>query len=61
VIGNNVVCYYRQMKPGEVREINLDLKADIPGNYTAPASCAYLYYTAEYKDWVGLPAVTVTN
>lgn len=61
VTGNNVVCYYRQMKPGEVREINLDLKADIPGQYTAPASSAYLYYTAEYKDWVGLPQVTVTN
>jgi alpha-2-macroglobulin-like protein len=61
ITGNNVVCYYRQMAPGEVREINLDLKAEIPGVYTAPASSAYLYYTAEYKDWVGLPAVTITN
>jgi hypothetical protein len=61
ITGNNVVCYYRQMAPGEVRQINLDLKAEIPGQYTAPASSAYLYYTAEYKDWVGLPAVTITN
>ncbi len=61
ITGNNVVCYYRQMAPSEVREINLDLKAEIPGQYTAPASSAYLYYTAEYKDWVGLPAVTITN
>ncbi len=61
ITGNNVVCYYRQMAPGEVRNINLDLKAEIPGQYTAPASSAYLYYTAEYKDWVGLPAVTITN
>lgn len=59
VTGNNVVCYYRQMVPGETREINLDLKADIPGEYDAPASSAYLYYTAEYKDWKGLPRVTV--
>jgi hypothetical protein len=61
ITGNNVVCYYRQMAPGEVREINLDLKADIPGQYTAPASSAYLYYTSEYKDWVGMPTITVTN
>lgn len=61
IIGNNVVCYYRQMKPGERREINLDLKADIPGTYTAPASSAYLYYTAEHKDWVGTPAIEVVN
>lgn len=61
ITGNNVVCYYRQMTPGEVREIHLDLKAEVPGQYTAPASSAYLYYTAEYKDWVGLPSITITN
>ena len=26
--------------------------AEIPGRYTAPASRAYLYYTAEQKHWV---------
>ncbi len=41
------------MKPEEVRVINLDLKADIPGDYEAPASTAYLYYTNELKSWVG--------
>jgi hypothetical protein len=61
VIGNNVVCYYRQMTPGETRNINLDLKADIPGRYTAPASSAYLYYTAEHKDWTALPEVQILN
>lgn len=61
IVGNNVVAYYRQMKPGETRNINLDLKADIPGTYTAPASSAYLYYTAEDKDWTALPAVTIVN
>jgi hypothetical protein len=53
IIGNNVVFYYRQMRPEEVRVINLDLKADIPGNYESPASTAYLYYTNELKSWVG--------
>lgn len=52
VMGSNVVFYYRQMKPGEIREINLDLKADIPGTYQGAASCAYLYYTNEYKEWI---------
>lgn len=61
VIGNNVVCYYRQMTPNEVRNINLDLKADLPGRYTAPASSAYLYYTAEHKDWTALPQVQILN
>jgi hypothetical protein len=61
IIGNNVVAYYRQMTPNETRQINLDLKADLPGRYTAPASSAYLYYTAEYKDWTSLPTVEITN
>lgn len=61
VVGNNVVCYYRQMKPGETREINLDLKAEVPGQYTAPASSAYLYYTAEFKDWTAPPTIEIMN
>lgn len=61
IVGNNVVCYYRQMKPSEKREINLDLKADIPGRYTAPASAAYLYYTAEHKNWTSLPQIEILN
>ncbi|MDW8288503.1 MAG: hypothetical protein RMJ89_10570, partial [Flammeovirgaceae bacterium] len=52
IIGNRIAFYYRQMKPAENREINLDLKADIPGTYEGMASCAYLYYTNEFKHWV---------
>ncbi|MFO7658582.1 MAG: TonB-dependent receptor plug domain-containing protein [Bacteroidales bacterium] len=48
---NYVVFYFRQMKPEEEKTVNLDLKADIPGVYRAPASTAYLYYTNEFKDW----------
>lgn len=51
VIGNQVVLYYRQMTPGETREINLDLKAEIPGKFEGQASRAYLYYTNEHKSW----------
>jgi hypothetical protein len=59
IIGNNVVFYYRQMKPEEVRVINLDLKADIPGSYESAASTAYLYYTNELKTWVGGEKVSI--
>ena len=52
IIGNNVVFYYRQMLPNEQKIINLDLKADITGEFEAQASAAYLYYTNELKTWV---------
>ena len=47
-----LACYYRDLKPGEKVEINLDLKAEVPGRFAAPASVAYLYYTDELKWWV---------
>ncbi len=46
-----VVLHYRSLPQGENRIIHLDLKADIPGEYEAPASSAYLYYTNEFKNW----------
>ncbi len=49
---NYLVLYWREMGPREVIKINLDLKADIAGDYTAPASTAYLYYGDEDKTWV---------
>jgi hypothetical protein len=59
VMGNNVVFYFRDMAPNEVKEINLDLKAEMPGEYDAPASSAYLYYTNEYKCWSGVDKITI--
>ncbi|MBA3680205.1 MAG: hypothetical protein H0W73_03320 [Bacteroidetes bacterium] len=51
ISGNNIAIYYRGMAPSSVKEINLDLKAEMPGEYDAPASSAYLYYTNEFKTW----------
>ncbi|WP_375561295.1 MG2 domain-containing protein [Bernardetia sp. OM2101] len=48
---HSVVFYYRQMIPSEKKVINLDLKADLAGEYEGAASSAYLYYTSEFKDW----------
>lgn len=48
---NYLVLYYRQMKSSEIKELQFDLKTEIPRYYQAPASTAYLYYTNEFKDW----------
>lgn len=57
--GNNIAIYYRGMGPKAVKEINLDLKAEMPGEYDAPASAAYLYYTNEFKTWSATDKVTI--
>ena len=38
-----IVFYFRELGGGEMKNINLDLKAEIPGEFEAPASSAYLY------------------
>ena len=57
--GNNIAIYYRGMGPNSVKQINLDLKAEMPGEYDAPASVAYLYYTNEFKTWSGTDKITI--
>jgi uncharacterized protein YfaS (alpha-2-macroglobulin family) len=59
IIGNKLVLYYRCMAPNLIKEINFDLKAEIPGNYQASASSAYLYYTNEYKTWCAGESVAI--
>ncbi|MFL5752329.1 MAG: MG2 domain-containing protein [Bacteroidia bacterium] len=59
ISGNSIAVYYRCMAPNAVKEINLDLKAEMPGEYDAPASSAYLYYTNEFKTWGGADHVTI--
>jgi uncharacterized membrane protein len=54
-----VVLHYESLSPGETKEINLDLKADIPGEYEAPASTAFLYYTQEHRVWSKPEALTI--
>ncbi len=57
--GNNIAVYYRGLGPKSVKVINLDLKAEMPGVYDAPASSAYLYYTNEFKTWSAVDKVTI--
>lgn len=56
---NYVIFYFREMAPNATKTIALDLKAEIPGTYRAPASTAYLYYTSEFKDWQPGTSVTI--
>ncbi|MBL7922114.1 MAG: hypothetical protein JNJ40_17500 [Bacteroidia bacterium] len=59
ISGNNIAIYYRGMAPSSVKEINLDLKAEMPGEYDAPASSAYLYYTNEFKTWSSTEKINI--
>jgi uncharacterized protein YfaS (alpha-2-macroglobulin family) len=61
IIDNYLVLYYRSIRAGESKTVELDLKAEVPGNYRAAASRSYMYYTAEYKDWEEGESIRVIN
>ncbi len=48
-INNEVVLYWRGINGNETLSVPIALTAAIPGEYTAAASRAYLYYTDEAK------------
>ncbi|MCF8281525.1 MAG: hypothetical protein K9J45_14075, partial [Bacteroidales bacterium] len=56
-----VVFYFRGMGAGEVKNLNLDLKADVPGEYEAPASAAWLYYSNDAVVWSKPERVVIGN
>ncbi len=56
-----VVLYFVGMKSRESKELNLDLKADVPGEYEAPASAAWLYYSNDAVVWSKPERVTIGN
>ncbi|MDA1265620.1 MAG: hypothetical protein O2816_11125, partial [Planctomycetota bacterium] len=49
--GREIILYWRDLAPGETREVTIDLIGRIPGTTTGPASRAYLYYTPDAKTW----------
>jgi hypothetical protein len=51
ITNGNLVVYYRSVGASATNVIDLDLKADVPGEYKATASSACLYYANEFKDW----------
>jgi TonB family protein len=54
-----VIFYFRHLEGKEQRVIHLDLKADIPGEYEAPASSAYLYYSNDAVVWSKPDRITI--
>ena len=51
VVDNFVILYWRSFEAAAVKRIALDLKTDISGSYTAPASTVYPYYGDDFKFW----------
>ncbi len=49
---SELILYWRALKAGEKRDIQIGLTAEVPGTYTAPASRIYPYYTDEQKHWL---------
>jgi hypothetical protein len=56
-----VILYWRALPPGAKKDVDINLLAAVPGTYEAPASSAYLYYTAEDKTWVKPVAITIAR
>ena len=54
-----VILYWRALPPGAKKDVDLNLLATVPGSYEAPASSAYLYYTAEDKAWTSPVSVAI--
>jgi anti-sigma factor RsiW len=50
--GRELVLYWRDLAPGQKIEVPIDLLCRLPGEYSGPASRAYLYYNADHKHWV---------
>lgn len=55
-----VILYFRDMKPGEVKKLGIDLVASVPGSYSGPASSAYLYYNDTDKTWTSPLNINIT-
>jgi hypothetical protein len=47
-----VILYFREMAPNASVTVPVELQATVPGEYTSPASSAYLYYNDEHRTWV---------
>lgn len=56
-----VIVYYRGMAPRAQQKIALQLIAAVPGQYTGPATQAYLYYTDEHRSFAPPLAFAVTR
>ena len=54
-----VILYWRALAPSAKKDVDIQLLSSVPGTYEAPATSAYLYYTAEDKAWTAPVAITI--
>jgi hypothetical protein len=59
VRGRELVLYWRDLATDAVVELNIDLRAQVPGEYHGPASRAYLYYNPDAKYWTAPLGATI--
>ncbi len=50
--GRELILYWRDLAPKAKIDVELDLICRLPGTYRGPASRAYLYYSADAKNWI---------
>lgn len=50
--GRELVLYWRDLAPDQKIDVPIDLICRIPGEYSGPASRAYLYYNSDLKHWI---------
>jgi hypothetical protein len=58
--GRELVLYWRDLQGKQTIEVPIDLICRVPGEYTGPASRAYLYYQADSKCWIDPLKVNIT-
>ena len=56
-----VILYWRALPPSAKKDIDINLLSTVPGTYDAPASSAYLYYTAEDKAWAKPVSIAIDS
>ncbi len=56
-----VVFHFEFLKLNESKDIKLDLKADIPGKYSAAASTSFPYYTQELRHWASPNVIEIVQ
>jgi alpha-2-macroglobulin-like protein len=54
-----VILYWRSLAPNAKKDVDIQLLSSVPGTYEAPASSAYLYYTAEDKAWTAPVTIAI--
>jgi hypothetical protein len=49
--GRELILYWRDLAPDAKIDLAIDVRGHVPGEYTGPASRAYLYYNSDAKHW----------